>query len=156
MREQNKQWLLDQVNHILEPLVSEMIKDKPPNIVDFMLLRLGFASIVRQWVLDHDGHSSDVRLVGSLGYERALSVDLWVAWLSVEDLPSTRSYYACHFRNGTRRKFRLLDATTSTPHTAKTFALGRIERTFAEIRRKVFWGFFCSVPESSELARVRP
>jgi len=40
VREQNKQWLLDQVNHILEPLVSEMIKDKPPNIVDFMLKRM--------------------------------------------------------------------------------------------------------------------
>jgi len=32
--------LLDQVNHILEPLVSELIRERPPSIVDFMLMRL--------------------------------------------------------------------------------------------------------------------
>ena len=40
MREQNKQWLLDQVNHILEPLVSELIRERPKSIVDYMLNRL--------------------------------------------------------------------------------------------------------------------
>jgi len=40
VREQNKQWLLDQVNHILEPLVSELIRERPKSIVDYMLNRL--------------------------------------------------------------------------------------------------------------------
>jgi hypothetical protein len=32
--------LLDQVNHILEPLVSELIRERPKSITDFMLNRL--------------------------------------------------------------------------------------------------------------------
>lgn len=34
-REANKAWLMQQVNHVLEPLMLELVKEKPTNTVSY-------------------------------------------------------------------------------------------------------------------------
>ena len=36
-REANKAWLMQQVNHVLEPLMLAMVREQPPNAIQYMV-----------------------------------------------------------------------------------------------------------------------
>ena len=38
-RESNKAWLMQQVNHVLEPLMLDIVKSKPDNTVSSSLIK---------------------------------------------------------------------------------------------------------------------
>ncbi len=71
-RDNNKAWLMQQVNHVLEPLMLAIVKEKPENTVsewvsEWLLLKLSFGLWQIQYMVEY--------LEREFG-ERALNGDL--------------------------------------------------------------------------------